>query len=89
MHSTPALTQFEHGCLLSHRTFLFLQVLQDLAFSCGDEALFDSEEVLFWKVVVVGGDGPLPLTWEKYVSDAANAPSPGIPGKPFVGCDIV
>lgn len=62
MHFTPALTQFEHGCLLSHRTFLFLQMLQDLAFSGEDEALFDCEGVLFWKVVVVGENRPLPLS---------------------------
>ena len=27
-----ALLQFEHGCLLSHLTFLFLHVVHDLAF---------------------------------------------------------
>lgn len=30
MHSVPAFVQFEHGCLLSHRTLRFLQVVQDL-----------------------------------------------------------
>ena len=30
MHSMAALLQFEQGCLLSHLTFLFLQVTQDL-----------------------------------------------------------
>ena len=29
MHSIAALLQFEHGCLLSHLTFLFLHVTQD------------------------------------------------------------
>lgn len=32
MHSIPALLQLMHGCCLSHRTFLFLQVTQDLGF---------------------------------------------------------
>lgn len=33
MHSTAALVQFEHGCLLSHLTFLFLHVVHDLEFT--------------------------------------------------------
>ena len=32
MHSIAALLQFEHGCLLSHLTFLFLHMMHDLAF---------------------------------------------------------
>ena len=36
MHSIPALVQFEHGCLLSHLTFLFLHVVHDLAFKPAD-----------------------------------------------------
>ena len=30
IHSIAALLQFEHGCLLSHFTFRFLHVMQDL-----------------------------------------------------------
>lgn len=32
-HSIAARLQFEHGCLLSHLTFLFLQVIHDLEFN--------------------------------------------------------
>lgn len=32
MHSIAALLQLEHGCLLSHLTFLFLHVMHDLEF---------------------------------------------------------
>lgn len=32
-HSIAARLQFEHGCLLSHFTFLFLQVIHDLEFN--------------------------------------------------------
>ena len=32
MHSIPALLQLEHGCFLSHLTFLFLHVVHDLGF---------------------------------------------------------
>ena len=49
MHSMAALLQLEHGCLLSHRTFLFLHVTQDLGFG--------------WATVDVEVDVPLePLT---------------------------
>lgn len=51
MHSMSALLQFEQGCRLSHRTFLFLQVTQDLGFGCaGAEAplaLFVGGESVF------------------------------------------
>jgi hypothetical protein len=37
MHSIPAFVQLEHGCFLSHRTFLRRHVTQLLGFRCGAE----------------------------------------------------
>lgn len=63
-----ALVQLEHGCRLSHRTFLFLHVTQDLGFGCGAD-----EDPVVLVGPVVGGEsvscrlfevlvaGPLPL----------------------------
>ena len=44
MHSMPALWQLEHGCLLSHLTFLLLQVVHDLGFRVGLVGLADEAE---------------------------------------------
>ena len=71
-HSTPALLQFEQGCLLSHRTFLFLQVVHDLEFNGDGEAPFECGEGLLWLVGVAVGEGPLPLSRGRYESDAAS-----------------
>jgi len=44
MHSIPAFWQLEHGCFLSHRTFLFLHVVQDLGLMFGPGGgLFEGE----------------------------------------------
>ena len=54
-HSIAALLQFEHGCLLSHLTFLFLHVVHDLAFKPEEPlaALLAGGELCF--PLVVGG----------------------------------
>ena len=46
-----ALLQLEHGCLLSHLTFLFLHVVHDLAFK--PEETFAGDVLCF--PLVVGG----------------------------------
>ena len=54
-HSIAALLQFEHGCRLSHLTFLFRQVVHDLAFKPEEPlaALLAGGEFCF--PLVVGG----------------------------------
>lgn len=50
MHSMPAFWQLIHGCRLSQRTFLFLQVTHDLGFNGGALApLVGGEVVLGFK----------------------------------------
>ena len=51
LHSMPALVQFEHGCLLSHPTFRFLQVVHDLGFVEGVQVV----EVAVGDAVSVSG----------------------------------
>ena len=46
-HSIPALLQLIHGCRLSQRTFLFLQVTHDLGFKEDTPAPFVGGEVVF------------------------------------------
>ena len=55
MHSMAARLQLEHGCLLSHLTFLFLHVVHDLAFKPDAEFVvpFAGGEACF--PLVVGG----------------------------------
>lgn len=56
MHSVPALLQLEHGCLLSHRTLRFLQVVQDLGFTGGAGGPLGGGEVLLWRDALFGAE---------------------------------
>lgn len=56
MHSVPDLLQFEHGCLLSHRTLRFLQVVQDLGFDGVAEEPFTEGGVSLGGVDLFGAE---------------------------------
>lgn len=59
-HSMSALVQFEHGCRLSHRTFLFLHVTQDLGLGCGaEEAPSVCGDSVLWRLLEAVVGGPL------------------------------
>lgn len=61
----PALLQWEHGCRLSQRTFLFLHVTQDLGFGCGADGFpfvpFVGGESVSWRLCEELAAGPLSL----------------------------
>ena len=54
-HSIAALLQFEHGCLLSHLTFLFLHVVHDLAFKPEEPLVALLAGGVLWFPLLVGG----------------------------------
>ena len=83
MHSIAALLQFEHGCLLSHLTFRFLQVTHDLElrllaggevdclWGLDDCSLGDVLESCLVKPLVCGSNGDVVSLGDAAKSDMA------------------